>query len=127
MNTLILMMFAVGAEPDAELERARAAVAVEIAKAQLSAHAPDDGVKSGHWELRRHWDGRVWHQTWVLKGEVKPVAARPFPVATTQGIRAHPAGAVSTSSPVAAPYRGVTRTLAPRGILGGTNCVSGFG
>lgn len=78
MNTLILMMFAVGAEPDAELERARAAVAVEIAKAQLSAHAPDDGVKSGHWELRRHWDGRVWHQTWVLKGEVKPVAASSF-------------------------------------------------
>ena len=68
------------------------------------------------------WDGRQWHARWVQ--EVSQTRANPFPPSgSTAGIPVpfRGAGGLSTSYPDVAPFRGVTYTLAPQGIPGGTS------
>jgi hypothetical protein len=140
MSALLLLAFVAGVEPDPELERARAAVAVEIAKAQLSAPLVPPTVDTsgvivgrvtdptGRHELVERWDGAQWVQEWRVKGGVSRQAT-PFGAGLTPHPTTTPTTSATTVERSSTTFRGSTgtahiRTLAPGvATYGGTsNC-----
>jgi hypothetical protein len=120
MDTKTAVLFAAFAGPAPDFSAFDAPPAAVAASGVVSGPtvSPD-----GRYELRRHWDGATWVQTWELRKAVSrpatPFAGYP---PSTPGTTAHFAPGVSTSFP-ATTRTGLTRTLVPRGTVGVTeNC-----